>query len=147
LSGRLVGRYAEDHGPGVLQFLVRFAEPASFNGSPGCIGLGKKEEDNGLAAKILQRHRFFVLVEQSEVRGFIIDVHGVFSVSLKVIQQDCRARHPGRVALPYTAIRLRPEFAEHPQEQRTTRHRSVAIAGKRQAAPDSGVHSYRRQVL
>src|SRR5438046_4358859 len=88
LSSRLICRYAEHHGTGLLQLLVRFAEPASFDGSAGSIGFGKKEQNYRLASEILQRHRFFVLIRQSEVRGFIINIHGYLSASLTVIPQE-----------------------------------------------------------
>jgi len=76
LALRRIGRNSQDHGPGLLQLLVCVAEPARLNGSTWRIGLGKEKQHHRLAAKILERHVLAVLVRQSKLRGFIIDIHG-----------------------------------------------------------------------
>lgn len=79
LGLRRVGRDPEDNGAGFLQLFVRVAEPARFNGSAGGVGLRKKEKNHSLAAKIFQGNILSALVRQSEVAGFIIDIHGSIS--------------------------------------------------------------------
>jgi hypothetical protein len=54
LGLRRIGGDTQDYGTGFLQLFVCVAEPARFNGSAGSVGLGKEEENDGLAAKILQ---------------------------------------------------------------------------------------------
>ena len=72
----IVGGDAENYGPGGLQLLIGFAEPASFDGSAGSIGFGKEEENDGLAAELFQRDGVSVLVRQSKLGSFIINLHG-----------------------------------------------------------------------
>ncbi len=76
LSFRIIGGDAQNYGTGALQFFVRFAEPASFNGSAGSVGFRKEEENHGLVAELFQRDGVSVLVRQSELRSFIINLHG-----------------------------------------------------------------------
>ena len=51
--GRISGNAQNDR-PGLLQFFIRVAEPARFDGSTGGIGFRIEEEDYGLPAKILE---------------------------------------------------------------------------------------------
>ena len=62
LGGRCIGRDSEygDSGPG--QFAVCVAEPARFDGSTGGIGFRIEEQDNRLAAKLLQLDRVPILI-------------------------------------------------------------------------------------
>jgi hypothetical protein len=76
LGLRLVSRDAEHHRAGILEFLVGFAEPASFYGSTGRVGFRKEEKNHALAAEVLQRDVFSVLIRQSKLGGFIINIHG-----------------------------------------------------------------------
>ena len=76
LTLRRIGRDPQDHRPGLLQLLVCVAEPARFNGSTWGIGFRKEKQHHRLAAKILERHVLAVLIRQSKLRGFIIDMHG-----------------------------------------------------------------------
>src|SRR5581483_4213061 len=109
----------EDNSPGILQFFVRFAEPASFYGSARCIGLRKEEQDYVLTAEILKRDVLPVLVGQSKLGSFIISIHG-YSTSNMVIPQGRLGRHlPGHWAIvgygAACAIRKKGDA-----EQRTT---------------------------
>lgn len=84
LLGRgLIGGNAKDNSAGFLDFLECVAEPARLNGSTGCIGFGVEEQDNILAAIVLQRDSFAIFIGKRELRGFIINLHG-FSVFIKV---------------------------------------------------------------
>ena len=79
---RRVGRNSEDDRAGFLNLLVGIAEPASFYGSAGSVGTRKEIEDDGLAPQIFKGEFFAVLILQSEVRGFIMNIHGsLFSKS------------------------------------------------------------------
>ena len=86
LSGRLIGGNAEYNGAGSLDFLECVAEPARFNRSTGCVGLGVKEQDHVLPAIVLQRDWFTLFISKREVRGFIINFHGfpVFITSMNL---------------------------------------------------------------
>jgi len=53
LVGRISGNAQNDR-PGLLQFFIRVAEPARFDGSTGGIGFRIEEEDYRLPAKILE---------------------------------------------------------------------------------------------
>jgi hypothetical protein len=70
-----------------LNLFICIAEPASFYGSTGGVGPWVKIKDDGLAAQVLQRDFFAVLVLQSEVGSLIIDVHGYFSGKIEVDYQ------------------------------------------------------------
>ena len=72
----IIGRDAQDRGAGALKLLIRFAEPASFNGSAGSIGFGKEKQHHRFSAELFQRDWVSVLVGQSKLRSFIINVHG-----------------------------------------------------------------------
>ena len=80
LSLRTIGRDAQDDSSRFLQLLVCVAEPARLNGSTGSIGFRKEEQHHGLAAKIFQGKVLSVLVGQTKVRSFIINIHGSFSL-------------------------------------------------------------------
>jgi hypothetical protein len=71
-----VGRDAKQRHPGFLNLTVYVAEPARFYGSAGSVGAGKEVEDDGFAAQIFQRDFLAILVLQSEVRRFIMNIHG-----------------------------------------------------------------------
>src|SRR5712692_11486361 len=90
---RRVCRNSQNYRPGVLQFFIRVAEPARFNGSTGSIGFGKEEQHHRLAAKVLQRDVFPVLVRQTELRSFIISIHGDICLSPIVIPYLPPNRH------------------------------------------------------
>ena len=77
---RTIGRYAKDDSPRFLQLFVCVAEPARLNGSTGSIGFRKEEQHHRLAAEIFQGDVLSVLVGQSKVRSFIINIHGSFSL-------------------------------------------------------------------
>ena len=53
LSGRFVGRDAENYKAGLLQLCVCIAEPASLNGSTRRVRLGIEEQHHGLASELL----------------------------------------------------------------------------------------------
>ena len=72
----IIGRDAQNRGTRILQFLVRFAEPASFDGSTGSISFREEKQNHWLAAKLLQRYRVSVLIGQSKLGSFIINLHG-----------------------------------------------------------------------
>jgi hypothetical protein len=83
LLGRgLVGGDAEHSRTGPLDFLECVAEPARFNRSTWRVGLGIEEQDQVLAAIILQRDCLSLFIRQRELRGFIINFHG-FSVFIR----------------------------------------------------------------
>jgi hypothetical protein len=83
LLGRgLVGGDAENSRTGPLDFLECVAEPARFNRSTWRVGLGIKEQDQVLAAIILQCDCLSLFIRQRELRGFIINFHG-FSVFIR----------------------------------------------------------------
>ena len=92
---RRVRRDPQDHRAGLLQILVCVTEPGRFNRSAWCVGFRKEKEDYILAAKILQRDFFAILVRQRKVWGFIIDIHEGFSVSFTVIPYRRQRRHAG----------------------------------------------------
>lgn len=75
---------AKQHGTGFLNLFIYIAEPASLNGSTGGVGSWVKIENDGLAAQVLERDFFSVLVLQTEVGSLIIDVHGYFSGKIEV---------------------------------------------------------------
>ena len=53
LSGRFVGRDAENYQPGLLQLCVCIAEPASLNGSARRVGFRVEEQHHRLAPELL----------------------------------------------------------------------------------------------
>lgn len=84
LLGRgFVGGDAEHNRTGPLDFLECVAEPARLYRSTGRVGLGVKEQDNVLAAIILQGDCLSLFIRQRELWGFIINFHG-FSVFIKI---------------------------------------------------------------
>jgi hypothetical protein len=74
-----IGGDAEQHDAGLLNLRICVAEPARFYGSAGSIGSRVKEQNDGLAAQVFEREVFPVLVLQTEVGSFIIDIHGNYS--------------------------------------------------------------------
>jgi hypothetical protein len=82
---RRVGRDPENYRTGLLNLLIGVAEPASFYGSTGSIGAREEIQDHSLAAEFLKRNIFSVLVLQSEVGSFIMDVHGNLFLILTAI--------------------------------------------------------------
>jgi hypothetical protein len=72
-----VRRNPNDEGTGLLNLLVRVAEPARFDGSAGSVGPRKEIQNDGLSAHLIQRDMLFVLVLQSKFGSFIIDVHAI----------------------------------------------------------------------
>jgi hypothetical protein len=88
--GRIAGD-AEQNGAGFFELLVGVSEAANLYGAAGGVGFGVEKKDDGLAAKIFQRDGVTILVGQSEVRGFIIDIHGSFQIIF--ISQSGVGRH------------------------------------------------------
>ena len=80
--------------------LVRVAEPARFYGSAGSVGTGKKVKDDLFSPQVFQGDFFAVLVLQSKVWGFIIDIHEGFSVSFTVIPDGGQLRNADRSSGP-----------------------------------------------
>ncbi len=74
-----VGRDAEHDRPSFLGLSVRITELAGFDGASRSVGARIEIQHHPLPAKILQRNRISVLVRQSEIRGFIIDIHDCVS--------------------------------------------------------------------
>ena len=116
LVGRISGDAQNDR-PGFLQFFVRVAEPARFNGSTRGIGFRIEEEDYGLPAKILERELLSVFVGESEIRSFVVDVHRHLSAPQTFIPYCRRARHlvhdggadqPGNRAVSQTTASCQP---------------------------------------
>jgi len=70
---------AKQHGAGFLNLSICVAEPASFCSSPRCVGARVKKNDDRLALQVLQREWPVVLILQSELRSFIMDMHGSVS--------------------------------------------------------------------
>jgi hypothetical protein len=58
-----------------LELFVVVTKLGRFNRSTGRVGLGVEIEDYGFALEILERYLLAVLVKQSEVGRFIIDIH------------------------------------------------------------------------
>jgi len=79
LGFRGIRGYPKQHHARLLHLFVCVAEPASFNRSSGSVGARKKVKHHGLAAQVLERDFFSVLILQSEVGSFIIDFHGKVS--------------------------------------------------------------------
>ena len=79
-----IGGDAEQHGAGFLNLSIRVAEPARFYGSAWGVRPRIEEENHDLAAQVLQRDFFPVLVLQSEVGRFIMSIHGIFSSDIQV---------------------------------------------------------------
>jgi hypothetical protein len=75
---RRIGGNTEDYRSGLLDFFVCVTEPGRLYRSTGRVGLRVEEQDHGFAAKVLQRYLLAILIRQSEVRGFIIDLHAFF---------------------------------------------------------------------
>ena len=65
--------------PVFLISAVGIAKAAGFLGASRRIGLGIEIKHHSLAAKIFQGNLFAVFVRRTEVWGFIIDFHGIFS--------------------------------------------------------------------
>jgi hypothetical protein len=61
---------------------VRIAKLARFHGSAWCISPRVEIQHHNFAAKVFERKLFSVLVLQSKVRSFIIDIHRSFSVKM-----------------------------------------------------------------
>jgi len=76
-----IRRDAQQHGAGILHLSIGVAELAGLDGAAGSIGSRIKIEHDVFSAKILERNFFTILVGQSKVRGFIIDIDGHGSVS------------------------------------------------------------------
>src|SRR4030081_1472878 len=70
-----IGRDPEDHSTRLLNLFIRVAEPARFHGSTGRIRSRIEIEDYSLPAEVLRRNISPVLVLQSKLRGFIINIH------------------------------------------------------------------------
>ena len=75
---------AEQHGARFLNLSVGVAEPARFYRSTRGVRLRIEEEYDDLAAQVLQRNVFSVLVLQSKVGRFIMNIHGIFSRDIKI---------------------------------------------------------------
>lgn len=76
LGSGSIGGDAKQHDAGFLNLFVCIAKSTGFDGTSGCVGARIKIEDDSFAAQRLQRNLVAVLILQSEVGSFIIDIHG-----------------------------------------------------------------------
>jgi len=74
---RRIGGDSQDDCGGLLNFLVCVTEPGRLNRSTRRVGFRKEEQHHGLAAEVLERDVLAILVGQSELRSFIMDMHGL----------------------------------------------------------------------
>lgn len=71
-----IGRDAKQHDAGFLNLFVGIAKGAGFDSASGRVSAGIEIEDDGFAAQRFQGDFVAVLILQSEVGSFIIDIHG-----------------------------------------------------------------------
>ena len=94
-----IRRNPQNHGAALFSLLVGIAELAGFNGASWRVGPRVEIKHDPLSAKILQRDWLGILIGQSKLRGFIIDIdihdHLSFSIkfSINVIPHRAVARH------------------------------------------------------
>src|SRR5581483_5633721 len=74
-SGR-IRRGCQDNRSGAAKLVMSVTKLGRFHGSTRSVGFGKKVEDDGFAAEVLQRNVLPILIGQSEVRRFMIRRHG-----------------------------------------------------------------------
>src|SRR5205085_9738905 len=88
-------------------------EPASFNRSSRGVGTRIEIEYDPFAFVIFEGDFVTVMVKRSKVRGFIIDFHGIFSLSVysTVIPQSSACRHLGRLHGRSSVCAVREEDA------------------------------------
>src|ERR1700686_1424461 len=93
-AGRVL-RNAEQYRASLFYWGVAVPEAAGFLGAARRVRLGGKIKHYSLAAKIFQGNLFAVLIRRTEVWGFIINFHGIFSLPFLVISQWDVCRHLG----------------------------------------------------
>src|SRR4029077_15413935 len=148
----LVRRDAQDYRAAILNLPVGVAELTGFNGAARGIRPRIEIENNVLATKVLQRNLFTILIRQSELGGFIIDInvkriHGHVSCQLYVISHGLVGSHPGWLvvnSISYSAWSPRPSSSRAP---RTARPGTTRIGCERQGPPYPGRNYGRGQVL
>src|SRR5277367_2447679 len=100
--GRVAGD-AENDGSGSLELLEGVTEAAGFDGASGRVGSGVKEQDNGLAGKVLEVHSIFLVVLQREVGNFLVEFH-ISSFERRGLRASCAPRLIHRLLLRRLAM-------------------------------------------
>ena len=75
LGARFVGGDTEYDEAGFLQFCIRVAEPARFYGSTGRVSFWIEEQDDVLAAKLLERDGILVFVLKGKIWCLVFNFH------------------------------------------------------------------------
>src|ERR1700716_2327309 len=89
-------RNSEQHRASLFQVRVTVTKAAGFLGAARRVRLGGEIKHHSLAAKVFQGNLFAVLIRRTEVWGFIIDIHAIFTSPLLVISQPATRRHLSR---------------------------------------------------
>ena len=134
-----VGRDAENHQPGLLEFLVCVAKLARLNDSTRGIGFRIEEEHHGLSPELFEGSRVSVFVGEGKLGSFVVGFHIALS-----IPQNC----PAALSLSLLAVfllvtlvarRKAPAAAHREKDQaRTAGHRRDRVPARRQDA--AGAH-------
>jgi hypothetical protein len=80
LSRRLVGRDTKHNCAGFLDLLECVAEPARFERSTRRVGLGIEKQYYALTAVVFERDVLALFIGKSNLRGFIIKLHALYSL-------------------------------------------------------------------